>query len=142
MHTLQPDSWSPVSEGFVGDPWLSIMLKLRLMSHTAFRQSLACVEIFYQHICYYIGSIYGRTAQQALHITVQNRSWSHRPAHYHAHLTTLWIITLPTSTCVHPLPSAPLCFTGQVPLMLHLHRAGAAAGKQTATALLCQQLLF
>jgi hypothetical protein len=29
-------TWSPVSEGFVGDPWLSIMLTL---SHTTFRQS-------------------------------------------------------------------------------------------------------
>jgi hypothetical protein len=32
-----------VSQGVVGDPWLS-----NLMSHTAFRQSLACARIFYQ----------------------------------------------------------------------------------------------
>jgi hypothetical protein len=88
---LQPVSWSPVSEGFVGDQWLSITLTLchilhsishwpvlvyyftsttgrctptnqhhrpvythtraGLMSHTAFRQSLACVSLlFHPHL--------------------------------------------------------------------------------------------
>jgi hypothetical protein len=31
---LQPDSLSPVSEGFVGDPWLSIMLTLCHILHS------------------------------------------------------------------------------------------------------------
>jgi hypothetical protein len=31
---LQPDSWSPVSEGFVGDPWLSITLTLCHILHS------------------------------------------------------------------------------------------------------------
>jgi hypothetical protein len=31
---LQPDSWSPVSEGFVGDPWLSITLILCHILHS------------------------------------------------------------------------------------------------------------
>jgi hypothetical protein len=35
----QLDSLSPVSEGFVGDPWLFFL------SHTAFCQSLACFWI-------------------------------------------------------------------------------------------------
>jgi hypothetical protein len=30
---LQPDSWSPVSEGFVGDPCLSIVLTLCHILH-------------------------------------------------------------------------------------------------------------
>jgi hypothetical protein len=31
---LQPDSWSTVSEGFVGDPWLSITLTLCHILHS------------------------------------------------------------------------------------------------------------
>jgi hypothetical protein len=31
---LQADSWSPVSEGFVGDPWLSITLTLCHILHS------------------------------------------------------------------------------------------------------------
>jgi hypothetical protein len=31
---LQPESWSPVNEGFVGDPWLSIMLMLCHILHS------------------------------------------------------------------------------------------------------------
>jgi hypothetical protein len=31
---LQPDSWSPVGEGFVGDPWLSITLTLCHILHS------------------------------------------------------------------------------------------------------------
>jgi hypothetical protein len=39
------NSWSPVSEGFVGDPWLSIVLTVCHILHPV---SHACVELLHQ----------------------------------------------------------------------------------------------
>jgi hypothetical protein len=63
----QPDSWSPVSEGFVGDPWLSILLTLCYTLH-----SVSHWPVF----IYFINQFgYGRLTAAAAAFTATPAAW-------------------------------------------------------------------